>query len=83
MSGVRIRGALNGYIVEYNDPEVVKRNSTSHGYEDPERVAVCTTVEDAVKLVGKILPLLDEAEAAGKENEYDVALTQAVKEASK
>lgn len=58
MDYIRISAADNGYIMEYDDPEVRERNRTSNGWEDPCRRRVYDTPEaltaDLAKVVGKL-----------------------------
>ena len=76
-----IKTAVNGFTIEYRDPEVEKANRGDGPWIDPYKTVVCKTAEDVSAVVTSILMLTDEEED-NPADEFKSAFKQAIKELS-
>ena len=76
-----IKTAVNGFTIEYRDPEIEQANRGDGPWVDPYKTVVCKTAEDVSAVVTSILPimLLDEEED-NPADEFKSAFRQAIKE---
>ena len=76
-----IKTAVNGFTLEYRDPEVEAENKGDGLWVDPYKTVVCKTLADVSTVVAAILPTmtLDEEED-NSADEFKVAFKQAIKE---
>lgn len=76
MSGVEIERALNGFEVEYHDPEIMKKNRApgAKSWMDPKRKMVFMSAKDVVSFLEKHLEKLTTSES------FDSAFSKAVME---
>jgi len=80
---VRITTAENGYVLEYEDPEVRKKNRDNCcPWEDPWKQRVYDTPEALAADLVRVLPIMKEQgkEAMEPAEEFKTALSQAFKE---
>jgi hypothetical protein len=77
MSGIEIERALNGFEVEYCDPDVEKKNRAAgaKSWMDPKRKMVFMAAKDVVSFLEKHLETLTTSES------FDSAFSKAVMEA--
>lgn len=78
MSGIEIERAVNGFEVEYCDPEIEKKNRApgSKMWADPKRKMVFMSAKDVVKFLEKHLDTLTPSDS------FDSAFDKALKETS-
>lgn len=63
MDKIEIKAAQNGFIIEYDDPEIVKANEASKsGWKDPETYKVYTDPKAMLKDIEAMLPMLTSGE---------------------
>lgn len=79
-----IKTAVNGFTLEYRDPEIEAQNRGDGPWIDPYKTVVCKTAEDVSNVVTSLLPLMlaDEEEDANPAAEFNSAFKQAIKELS-
>lgn len=82
MTSLTIKTAVNGFIVEYRDPETEEKNRGDGPWIDPYKNVVCKDEEEVATLVKTILPFMCKDEKEDSVNEYDATLKQAIKELS-
>lgn len=82
-TSVTIKTAVNGFIVEYRDPEIEAKNRGDGPWIDPYRSVVCKDGAEVGKLVEALIPCMINDEKEDVVNEYDSALKEALKEISK
>ena len=78
-----IRTAVNGFTLEYRDPEIEKENRGDGPWIDPYKTVVCKTAEDVSSIVTSLLPaMLADEEEDNPADEFKSAFKQAIKELS-
>lgn len=79
---IRIKVAENGFILEYDDPEIRAKNRDDGPYIDPYKERIYTDVPAMMADVAKVLPLMAErlASAEGKAESFSTALAEAFEE---
>lgn len=64
----RVEIADNGFIIRYDDPEVMKKNRSEKGdWQDPERTAVFKTVDEMKEGLNTVVDAVTEAAALESE----------------
>lgn len=77
---IRIRVLKNGYILEYDDPEIRRKNREPKSeWQDAGRSISFTKPKEVADALGKLLPLMEEAAEDTEQTEFDQALTEALK----
>ena len=76
MHEVRIALADNGYVLKFDDPEILERNRDSDRWQDPERQRVYSSPEALVADLSNLLPLLEKGEDESSDT-YKGALAEA------
>ena len=79
---VRIQVSSNGFMIEYDDPDIQKRNRESESkWQDPSRNVVATTPQKATRVLSKLLPLLQEKIDDPQPTDFETALAEAMGQA--
>lgn len=77
MACIEIETADNGFVLEYDDPEIVSSNASSDSWTDPTRQRVYATAEALMADLKTLLPLMkaqdDEKDQA---SQYKSALNE-------
>ena len=80
---LNIKTAMNGFTIEYRDPEIEQKNRGDGPWIDPYKTVVCKTPEDVSAVVTAILPaMLADEEEDNPAEEFNSAFKQAIKELS-
>ena len=80
MDMIEIACADNGFVMRYKDMEVVAKNRTSDGWQDPWRQRVYETPEALTADLAKVLPLMREyKEEQSEQVEFADAIAEAFK----
>lgn len=70
----RVEVADNGFIIRYDDPELMKKNrDRDEGWEDPERTAVFKTVDEMKEGLNAVVDAVTESakvESEGRANDF-------------
>lgn len=78
-----IKTAVNGFTIEYRDPETEKANRGDGPWIDPYKTVVCKTAEDVSAVVTSILLISEhDEEEDNPADEFKSAFKQAIKELS-
>lgn len=77
---LEIEVAQNGFVLKYQDPEIMAKNRSSDGgWVDPYKQMVYPSADALIGALGKILPVI--ATCADKEREPDENFSYMLKEA--
>ena len=78
-----IKTAVNGFTLEYRDPEIEQANRGDGPWVDPYKTVICKTAEEVSTVVQSILPaMLADEEEDNPVDEFKSAFKQAIKELS-
>ena len=78
-----IKTAVNGFTLEYRDPEIDAKNRGDGPWIDPYKTVVCKTAEDVSAVVTSLLPImLLDGEEDNPAEEFKSAFKEAIKELS-
>lgn len=83
--GFRVSMAENGFVLEYEDPEVREKNRGDGPWIDPWQKRVYTSVEALTADISALVPIMAEYvknkdEDHSTDDQYKTALSQAFKE---
>lgn len=76
---ITIRLVENGFILDYDDPEIRERNRKSDHWEDPQRSVVFSDIDSVSKTLAKVVPMM--RTAVEEERDEDTDFATAFKEA--
>ena len=78
-----IKTAVNGFTLEYRDPEIEQANRGDGPWVDPCKTVICKTAEEVSTVVQSIIPvMLADEEEDNPVDEFKSAFKQAIKELS-
>jgi len=84
MSRIRIETADNGFVLEYDDPQIVEENEDSDKWNDPSRSRVYSTAEALLADLKSLLPLMkDQDDEKDEAKQYSQALNEAFAKGAK
>ena len=83
MDSIKIKLAENGFVIEYEDPAITKKNSKKDArWEDPEVYRVYETQDALLADLAILIPKLA-GSPADKADEFQSAFNEATSEAKK
>lgn len=74
---VNIRKAENGFILRYDDPDIVRKNRESEEYLDASTEVLAKNPQEALSKVQSVLTMMVGEEAMSKTN-FDSAFDEAM-----
>jgi hypothetical protein len=78
MDCIEIGSADNGFVLRYKDPEIIKANADSDGWQDPYRSRVYDSADKLADDLKRLLPIMKQyGDEKNEADEYRSAMAEA------